>query len=168
MFNIMVWKDHTVSPGNTYKVKENSDGTITLTPAGTVIQQGTNMSSVNFNNMETGIFAANITALEAVRVANLLSSKVESLEGTVITFDLANTKTYPFNNSVQTVAFPSELVRHTKDYTVTFEVVESSGGDGGAVKEIVITDKLLNGFKVAYTGSAAKAKIKCYVQGGRY
>ena len=42
-YQILVWKDHAVAPANTYTVTENDDGTITLTPAGKVIQQGTNM-----------------------------------------------------------------------------------------------------------------------------
>lgn len=37
-YNILVWKDHAVAPANTYTVTENDDGTITLTPAGEIIQ----------------------------------------------------------------------------------------------------------------------------------
>lgn len=80
-YNILVWKDHAVAPANTYTVTENDDGTITLTPAGEIIQQGTNMSAVNFNNMETGIFAANLGAAEALQLLRLVKDKTESLEG---------------------------------------------------------------------------------------
>ena len=37
---------------------------------------------------------------------------------------------------------------------------------GGAVGEIVITDKQLNGFKIEHTGSAAKVSVKYIVEGG--
>lgn len=80
-YKILVWKDHAVTPGNTYTVKENDDGTITLTPAGKVVQQGTNMSAVNFNNMETGIFAANLAAVEALQLLRLVKDKTDALRG---------------------------------------------------------------------------------------
>ena len=73
MYSILIWKDHSINPNNTYTVKENSDGTVTLTPYGTVLQQGTNMSATNFNNMEFGIADADLAArilTIAVRDAN--------------------------------------------------------------------------------------------------
>ncbi|MBQ8331126.1 MAG: hypothetical protein IJX94_01335 [Clostridia bacterium] len=45
---------------NTYVARQNNNGTITLTPAGQVIQQGTSMSAENFNNMECGILDADL------------------------------------------------------------------------------------------------------------
>ena len=63
MYNILIWKDHAINPNNTYAVKENPDGTITLTPAGEVLQQGTNMSATNFNNMEFGIADADLASI---------------------------------------------------------------------------------------------------------
>lgn len=162
-YQILVWKDHAVAPGNTYTVTENSDGTITLTPAGRIIQQGTNMSAVNFNNMETGIFAANLTAAEAMQIIRLLKDKAEALEGFVLEATLTNSQKYPFNNSIKTLALGSENVRNNKDYTV---IVEAEAADG-FVGDINITDKMLNGFKIAYTGSASSVSVKCYVQGGK-
>lgn len=163
MYQILMWKDHAVTPDKTYNVIENGDGTITLKPAGKVIQQGTNMSAVNFNNMEMGIFAANMTAAEAMQLIRLLKDKTEALEGLVIEANLTNSKKYPFNDSVKTIALGNENVRYNKDYTV---ICEAEAVDG-FVGDINITDKMLNGFKVAYTGSASSVKIKCYVQGGR-
>lgn len=164
MYKILIWLDHAVSPGNTYKVKENADGSITLTPTGEVIQQGTNMSAVNFNNLETGVLAANLTSLEAVRNIKLLQDKAAALEGFVLTATLTNTQKYPFNNSKKTIALSGANVRYNKDYTVTVEV-ESYTGD--CVGDIVISDKLLNGFKIAHTGSAKTVNVKIYVQGGK-
>lgn len=162
-YQILVWKDHAVAPGNTYNVTENGDGTITLTPAGRIIQQGTNMSAVNFNNMEQGIFAANVTAAEAMQLIRLLKDKAEALEGVVIEATLTNSKKYPFNDSVKALALGGEMHRNNKDYTV---IVEAEAADG-FVGDINISDKMLNGFKIAYTGSASSVKVKCYVQGGK-
>lgn len=162
-YNILLWKDHAVTPDKTYKVIENSDGTITLTPAGKIIQQGTNMSAGNFNNLETGVFAANIAAAEAMQLLRLLKDKSEALEGVIIEATLKNSKKYPFNDSVKTLALGSANLRNNKDYTV---VVEAEAADG-FVGDIVISDKMLNGFKVAFTGSASSVSVKCYVQGGK-
>lgn len=162
-YNILLWKDHAVTPDKTYKVVENSDGTITLTPAGKIIQQGTNMSAVNFNNLETGVFAANIAAAEAMQLLRLLKDKSEALEGVILEATLKNSKKYPFNDSVKTLALGSANLRNNKDYTV---IVEAEAADG-FVGDIVISDKMLNGFKVAFTGSASSVSVKCYVQGGK-
>lgn len=162
-YQILVWKDHAVAPGNTYNVTENDDGTITLTPAGTVIQQGTNMSAVNFNNMEQGIFAANVTAAEAMQIVRLLKDKAEALEGLILTDTLTNSSKYPFNNSKKTIALGNENVRNNKDYTVIVEAEPT----GGFVGDIIISDKMLNGFKIEFTGSATSVAVKCYVQGGK-
>lgn len=162
-YAILVWKDHAVTPGNTYKVVDNDDGTVTVTPAGEIIQQGTNMSAVNFNNMETGIFAANVSAIEALQLIRLLKEKTDSFDGLVIEQTLTNTQKYPFNNSVKTIALGSENVRNNKDYTV---IVEAEAADG-FVGDIVVSDKMLNGFKIAFTGSASSVNVKCYVQGGK-
>jgi hypothetical protein len=164
MYSVLLWKDHSVSPGRTYTITQNNDGTITLTPAGKVIQQGTNMSAVNFNNMEEGILAANISTAEAFRMLKLLQNKTDALEGVILYADLKNTQQYPFNNSKTTVAFDTADIRNTKDYTLIAEVEECVGGEVG---DIVFSDKMLNGFKVAYTGSATSVRLKIYVQGGR-
>lgn len=121
------------------------------------------MSAVNFNNMETGIFAANMGAMEALQLLRLVKDKTDSLEGIILEDTLTNSQKYPFNNSVKTLALGNENVRNNKDYTV---IVEAEAEDG-FVGDLVITDKMLNGFKLAYTGSASSVNVKCYVQGGK-
>lgn len=162
-YKILLWKDHAATPDKTYTITQNGDGTITLTPAGKIIQQGTNMSALNFNNLETGVFAANIAVTETMQLLRLLKDKAESLEGIIIEAALTNSKKYPFNNSLTTLALSSENLRNNKNYTV---IVEAEAADG-FVGDIVISDKMLNGFKVAYTGSARNVSVKCYVQGGK-
>ena len=71
MYKILIWKDHYTNMESTYVVRQNSNGTVTLTPAGKVIQQGTSMSAENFNNMECGILDADL----ANRLLLLLARK---------------------------------------------------------------------------------------------
>ena len=162
-YQILVWKDHVVTPGNTYRVTKNHDETITLTPVGEVLQQGTNMGAVNFNYLETGVFAANMAAAEALQLIRLVKDEADSVVGIVIEETLTNAQKYPFNNSVKTIALSGANLRNTKDYTVTVEAEAT----GGFVGDIIISDKMLNGFKIQFTGSAKSVKVKCYVQGGK-
>ena len=99
---------------------------------------------------------------EAFNLIRLVDEKAKALKGFVIEADLTNTQAYPFNNSVKTIALTGEMVRLNKDYTV---IVEASP-TGGHLGDVLISDKMLNGFKMAYTGSASSAHVKCYIQGG--
>ena len=77
-------------------------------------------------------------------------------EGTV---SMTNNQKFPFNNSQKTVALV-KAQKNTK-YVVIVEDVTA-----GNVGDIVVTDKQVNGFKIAYTGSAASATAKYTVIGG--
>lgn len=77
------------------------------------------------------------------------------------TVTLVNTKPYPFNDSVQTVALKSS--RKNQDYMIQTEVVTTVGEVG----DITISGKAVNGFKLAFTGSATQAVIRYYITGGR-
>lgn len=162
-YSVTIWKDHAVTPAHTFTVTENADGTITLTPAWTVVQQGTNMSASNFNNMEEGISAAGIEAAEALRLINLLQDDVAGVQGIIIEATLKNTYSYPFNNSKATIAIDTAYTRRNTDYYVITEVESYEGDDVG---DIIISDKLVNGFKAAFDGNATSATIKFYVIGG--
>ena len=39
MYNWTKWQDHVTDPANLFNVVDNGDGTWTITPAGTVMQQ---------------------------------------------------------------------------------------------------------------------------------
>lgn len=73
---------------------------------------------------------------------------------------LRNTKAYPFNDSVCTVALDKSLKNN--HYSVMTEVVSLSGEVG----DIIVSGKAVNGFKLEYTGSASEAEIRYYVIGG--
>lgn len=96
--------------------------------------------------------------------AHIMQDKIGELEGFAIESDFTNTESYPFNNSKKTIALTSAQERLNTDYTVT---VEAMSVTGGFLEDIVITDKLVNGFKVEYTGSASAARLRMYVQGGK-
>ena len=76
------------------------------------------------------------------------------------TVSLSNSASYPFNNSKTTVALSPARV--TQNYTVETEVTNADGNVG----EVDITDKQLNGFKVAFTGSAKSVTLKIKIRGG--
>lgn len=161
MYTITNWKDNARDPQNTYTMVQNADGTVKLTPAGTLVQQGTNQSASNFNNIEKGIFSGNEIASEAIRMCRLLQRAVEGQMGEQIPVTLTNSLAYPFNNSKKTISLTTP--RNTKDYTVMVEVVSAVGGGVG---DMLVTDKLLNGFKIEHTGAATSVSIICYVKGG--
>lgn len=74
---------------------------------------------------------------------------------------LTNTRQYPFNNSAQTVALRTEQCN--TDYFVLTEIVGAEGEAG----EIRVYDKAVNGFRIAFSGSARRAEIRYLViEGG--
>jgi len=175
MYSNLTWLDHAVTPDRTFTITDNGDGTVTLTPYGTVIQQGTNMSAANFNNMEMGITDVDLAVHILALLCRDLDSResvseddIEEIKANILaeitpeekTITLTNSAAYPFNNSAVSVSLSTN--RATKNYTVEAEVADADGNVG----EIEITDKTLNGFKVAFTGSAATATINLKIRGG--
>lgn len=122
-----------------------------------VIQEGTPQSAGNFNNMEGGISDAHLAAALLIIQSGLTADQVATEEKTVT---LTNTQRYPFNSSTQTIALST--VRNFADYTVEAEIADHEGNVG----EVRIFDRMLNGFKVAYDGSAKSATIKLRIKGG--
>lgn len=161
MRELIGWKDHTVEFPNRY-TKTEADGYLTLEKApGTVKQQGTPQNATNFNTMDLAAFEAMLMASENSRKLIHIGQSMEGLSGEVLEAELTNTQLYPHNNSIKTLQLSTP--RNTKDYTVTVEPVSITGG---AVGDFEISDKLLNGFKIKYTGSATRVSVRCYVRGG--
>ena len=155
MYQYTDWKDHVTLPANCFKITDNGNGTVTITPAGTVMQQGTSQDQTHFGNLEKGMLDAHTAALLLLNFARQNAWEVE--RGTK---KLTNSAKYPFNNSQSSVAL--SLGRENGDYIVLTEVVETDGNVG----EVVVSDKLTNGFKLAFTGSATTATINYIVIGG--
>ena len=76
------------------------------------------------------------------------------------TVKLKNTKQYPFNDSAMTVALRTELCG--TDYFVQTEIISADGEVG----EFCVFDKAVNGFKIAFDGSAKSAELRYFVTGG--
>ena len=82
------WKDHIFSD-NRYRINQNSDGTVSITPAGKVVQQGTPMSAENFNHMEEGIKSASELSDSAKKLETARKINGVSFDGTQdITIDV--------------------------------------------------------------------------------
>lgn len=122
-----------------------------------VIQEGTPQSAGNFNNMEHGISDAHLAAALLIIQSGITDDQVATEEKAVT---LSNSQSYPFNNSTQTIAL--SRVRNFTDYTVEAEITDHAGNVG----DVRIFDRMLNGFKVAYDGSAKSATIKLRIKGG--
>lgn len=163
MYNRTNWRDHVTQYDNRFREQNNSDGTISHIPVeGEVIQEGTPQNATNFNNIETGVFSAHETAAENTRAALQHERKINAISGEIAEITLNSTSAYPFNNSTKSVSLKKP--RDTCDYTVDAYVVTPA--NSASVGRIVITDKLKNGFKIAYTGGAGSVKIKYTVRGG--
>ena len=122
-----------------------------------IIQEGTDQSAGHFNNAEHGISDVNLAAALILISSSLTAEQVATEERTIT---LTNSQSYPFNNSVQTIALAT--ASNFTDYTVEAEVLDHSGNVG----DVRIFDRMLNGFKVAYDGSAKSATIKLRIKGG--
>jgi hypothetical protein len=156
-----IWEDHITEKTDVFIESKNPDGTITHTPVeGEVMHQGTPMDATRFNNMENGILNNDLMAAEFFRMFLMVNRELAYLKGVTGTLTLTNIQNYPFNESQKTVAIP---MRDTLDYTVETEVMEA---DGGFTGDIIISDKLLNGFKIQFTGSAESVAVKYTIRGG--
>lgn len=73
---------------------------------------------------------------------------------------LTNSMKFPFNNSEVSINLPRAVAN--KNYLVDVEVISHVGNVG----EVVVSGKLINGFKLAFTGSASQVVVKYVVIGG--
>lgn len=149
------WLDHVRDPDNIFHVEDLGGGRVKITPVGTVMQEGTPQDQNHWNNMEAGITDAHAALAFIFNYARQNAWEIE--RGTVT---LTNTQDFPFNDSQKTVAL--KVNRETTDYVVLVDATAVSGNVG----EVEVTNKLTNGFKLAYTGSASKATFNYVVIGG--
>lgn len=151
------WKDHIVNPPNRWKHTRVDDSTFDVQRAGEVMQEGTNQDASHFNNLEEGVSDASVATALLIAQMGQVAAETTAEKHTVT---LKNTAAYPFNNSAQSVALTA--TRGTEDYDVVAEVQSGTGNVG----DIHITDKKVNGFKVAFDGSAKEAVVKLRITGG--
>ena len=153
MRDLVNWKDHVVEFPGRYEEKDLGGGLVQHTASpGKVKQQGTPQNATNFNIMDMAALEAMLMSSENARNILHIGRILEGLSGDKIQVTLTNSQKYQL-----------PVTKNNMKYTITCEVVEVTGG---AVGEFEFTDKLLNGFKIAYTGSASKVIVNCYVRGG--
>jgi len=135
---------------------------------GDVLVDGTPVNEVNLNNIETGTHDSH-TALAVFiqyfmqfdrwvrqKVADFAAEFLNEIQEVTLT----NTLTFPFNDSTQTVSLGT--ARKTLNYDVSWELISANGNVG----DITVFDKQLNGFKIAFDGSATNVTLKLRIKGG--
>lgn len=165
IFNPINWKDRIVQRPRTYTEVHNQDGSRTDTPApGEIQEQGTQVSATNLNQMDHGIQDAKISVEQILNGLRQTVWRVEDLEKATIQEVgekvLTNTKNFPFNDSKDTVALTN--TRENLNYVVV--IVSATGA--GNIGDVEVSDRLTNGFKLAFTGSAKSVTVKYAVIGG--
>ena len=78
------------------------------------------------------------------------------------TVTIANTSNYPFTSPSKTVSISEK--RSNLNYIVNVEVQQADGN----VERIDVFDKQLNGFKIAFKGSARNVTFSYKIVGGKY
>lgn len=135
---------------------------------GEVLVEGTPINEVNLNNIDKGTMDAHTATavflhyfMQFDRWAKKKADDYEAeFLNEVQTVTLSNTKTFPFNDSIQTVNLAT--ARKTLNYDISWEITSATGNIG----DITISDKLLNGFKIAFDGSASSVTLKLRIKGG--
>jgi len=163
------WKDHVTQYPNRRTITDNGDGTVDVEKAqGEVIQQGTPQSATNFNNQENGVQDSH-TAFQVFLqyfiqfdrwVRQKIADYATEFLNEIQTVTLTNTLKFPFNDSIYTVSLVT--ARKTLNYDVSWEVTAANGNVG----DIIVTDKQLNGFKIAFDGSATSVTLQLRIKGG--
>lgn len=165
IFNPINWKDRIVERPRTYTEVMNQDGSRTDTPApGEIQEPGTQISATNLNRMDQGNQDAKIASALILNALRQIGWRTEDLEKATVqevgTKTLTNSRKFPFNNSQSSVALAK--TRDNLNYIVVIVSVTGSGNIG----EVEVTDRLVNGFKLAFTGSAKSATVQYAVIGG--
>lgn len=158
------WIDEAVQYPDRFSMQSLTGGMVNLTPSpGTVDTVGTPQSAVNFNHLERGVLDTNIAvsllALHLQLLKDTLASETTPEVGTVT---LTNTLKLPFNNSQKTVTLVKK--RNTFDYAL--EIISAVASDAKPIGDITVSNRQLNGFALAYSGSAASVTIKYRIIGG--
>ena len=165
------WKDRRVQRPRTFTEVMNSDGSRTDTPApGEVQEPGTQQSATNFNHMDEGIqdgsiaeaLLMNFVRQSEWRIQGLEKATVQEVGSVTLNNTISTTalQKFLFNNSKASVA----LVNRRDNLNYTVVIVGVTGG--GNIGEVEVSERLVNGFKLAYTGSAASVTVTYAVIGG--
>ena len=163
LYKATKWLDHVTQYPMRRRITNNKDGTADIVRAeGDVIQQGTPRNAKNYNNMRRGFLQIRflLCFLQQRNASTTKEQLQKIMANSVVT--IKNTNKYPFSSASITV--PIKEKRSNLDYVVQIEVSETDGN----IETIEVFDKQLNGFKLAFKGSAKNVKLKYKVTGGRY
>lgn len=172
MYQNLIWQDEVDQYEDIFVEQSSSvtQGAVKHTKyRGTVQQQGTPQNANNFNHIEEGILDAHMAVSLLLNALRQLDwghdDRLKWLEKATIqetgTKTLTNTQAFPFNNSIVTV--PLVTTRDNLNYIVEVISVTPTGGPAG---DIEITERQVNGFKMAFNGSASSVTVKYAVIGG--
>lgn len=125
-------------------------------------RMGTAEGNITALGTRIGTAEGKITSLEGKMTTaegniTKLTARTEIETGTVT---LTNSQPFPFNDSQVTVPLVTE--RANQNYIVDYEVTAAVGNVG----DIIVSAKLVNGFKIEHTGSATSVTVKYQVLGG--
>jgi len=161
MYDWTTWLDHVTSPSNVFRIEDQGGGLYKITLAGEVMQQGTPQDQTRFNNIESGIVDAHAAVDLLINFARQLGwtqddilnwlGKVNTVY--VGTATLTNSEEFPFHTAPQSVSIGATL--DNAYYEVQTKVTSFTGNVG----EVVVSDKLTNGFKLSCTGSAPSVAV---------
>lgn len=126
---------------------------------GVIIQQGTLLDQLHFNNLELGLSDKAVAA--AFLMFRRLQRRYMETEERFTATLTGDGNPWPFNNAPVTVAL-SQL-REKTDYFVEIDVLDYSGGLPGHIR---VCDRALNGFKLLHDGSATSVQVSVRVRGG--
>ena len=121
------------------------------------VQEGTDMSAENFNNLEAGTMeAAALAGLNAAyrRYGNDIAKNNEIV---VVEVTLSGA------NVEQNVDIPANLTRNGTEYIIVPELKSVTGGSAG---DIIPVTKQANGFTVKYNGTASSIVVRFNISGG--
>ena len=165
MTELTEWKDEVVQYPDRYKrTQVDTDLFDFKRSPGEVIQNGTPQNAKNFNALKNGIEESMSVAKMAYTNAGAGLDAADSALGERQTITLKNTDDYPFNNSKITVSLKKS--KSTSNYMVFAELIGKTGG--GSVGDITISDKMLNGFKIEFSGAAKTVTLNIAVTGGNW
>lgn len=168
MYGWTTWLDQVWDDSTVFLIEDLGNDQYRITRAGSVIQLGTEQDALHFNNIEGGVVDAHVAIGLLVNALRQTTWRVDELEDLlrkhrtveVGTITLTNTLKYPLNNSEQTIALVTP--QDNGDYIVDVNVTAQVGG----VEEIIVSSKLTNGFKMAFTGGGTSCTVKYIVVGG--
>lgn len=126
---------------------------------GVIIQQGTLLDQLHFNNLELGLSDQAVAAAFLMfRRLQMKYNTAEELHTVTLT---GNGNPWPFNNDPVSVMFTQ--LRENTNYFVEIDVKGYSGGLPG---HICVCDRTMNGFKLLHDGSATSVQVSVRVCGG--